>query len=190
MAKKQEFGKDGNATFNDYLWQNCNKRNPNEWMWWVQSNAPQKKMSERKQEILDKLAEKGEDGEFCNRFDDAVIKKMLKDGTVKLSRHGHSGGRGKNYTKVYLTDIQPKAEEKPVSKPFATRHADLEEAGLSYRGKNRGNKRKIKKTVKWTKEREQKHLMDCIRGTEDPKITEQLGKTKTRVKKIVIEKDV
>lgn len=107
-------------------------------MWNSQiSNAPQKKMSERMDELLDEIYDWYERpcGSFIydrvreDRKD--VLKKLLKKGLVKRERI--SDGGIKNITLIIPVHPRTKEPKKETREPYKKRNASLDGMGLKRR---------------------------------------------------------
>jgi len=153
----------------------------NDWL-----NGAQKPMKQRKAELLARIQAKGESGLGTNsiNFFQPVLDKLIKDGDVVLKRNIYrSGYHGANRTAMVATWF-PEVTEERVAEPYAKRKAAMEEAELPYRGMNQGKETVPKKVVKWSKKKDQQLTMDILKGTADKELAAQVGKTKTKMRKI------
>lgn len=146
----------------------------------------QKPMKQRKAELLAKIQKSGEGGLGTNsiNFFQPVLSKLIKDGDVVLKRNiFRSGYHGANRTAMVATWF-PEVKEERVAEPYAKRKAAMNEDDQHYKGKNQGKEHVPKKVVKWNKKKDQQLTLDILKGTADKELTAQVGKTKTKMRKI------
>jgi hypothetical protein len=190
MANKRNSPKPGSrrgvGEFRQLLWDTAKGGNQKWWEKPPKKTRGQKPMKQRKAELLATIQAKGENGLATNsiNFYQPVLNKLIKDGDVVLKRNIYrTGFHGANRTAMVATWF-PEPVEEEVREPYAKRKAALEEAGLPYKGMNQGTPRQDNQKVKWTKEKDQKLLMEVIKGTADEGLVQKVNRTKTKMRKI------
>jgi hypothetical protein len=142
-------------------------------------------LSRRKKNVLKNIEEKKETGIWVKLIEPTVLKALQDDGSIYLHREGYPWGRpsGRFYTRAVSTAYpQPDKKERQrrrqiQQEQYKQRMAD------PYPGEveeDNGPKR----TIKWTKDKHQKLLLDAIMGQADEEVVKQVTRTKTKPKKI------
>lgn len=119
-------------------------------------------MKERAANLLN-LIQKNPWGIRAYLLEKRVLAKLIKDGSVKVQNESHGDGR-ESKTVVIATN--------PIERP------EFEEAAEPVEPKV------VKKTIMWTKAKDQKLLMEVMMGTADQDLVDAVGKTKTKMRKI------
>lgn len=102
--------------------------------------SAQKPMAKRMQETMELIWKHG--AWPADRIDAKVLKRLIKQGKVKRDIRDLSGSFRKTNTIAVALIPAPKEIEKPdTGGPYAKRRAAMDDAGLSYQGKNWGKKR-------------------------------------------------
>jgi hypothetical protein len=147
-----------------------------------------KPMKQRKAELLAKIQKRGPGGWGTNsiNFFEPVLGKLIKDGDVRLKRIIYrSGFNGANRTAMVATWF-PEMEMPRYVEPHRKKREAAEAAGQHFRGENQGSLRVDTKKIMWTKEKNDKLLVDALRGEADPELVKEIGRIKTKYRKITI----
>jgi len=109
---------------------------------------------------------------------------LIKNGDVVLKRNIYrSGFNGANRTAMVAAWFPEEAAE-DNSAPWEKRNQELKDAGLHYKGKNRGKVRVHVETEMWTKAKDDKLFFEQLAGRADPELVAEVGRTKTKMRKI------
>ncbi len=119
-------------------------------------------MKQRAANVL-KLIKKQPGGMMmAHRLNKKVLAKLVKDGDVYIEngksghmRQSHSYARATGYRQPVVEEVVEEEEPKVA-----------------------------KKKIKWTKKKDQKLLIDIMMGTADPELVKEVGRTKTKFRKI------
>ena len=125
----------------------------------------QKPMSQRMQEMLADLQRSN--GRRVSCLDRKVLNRLIKKGDAKIvggARAVISNGLKHvwaNAARAVATHIPEEKEEVDTGGPFAKKKAELDEAGVHYRGKNLGRKKVVgeRKLTKQQKKKLEKQRM-------------------------------
>ena len=140
-------------------------------------------MAKRCENLLALIHEKGERGIWEHYLCDRVVAKLLERGDVYKHRE-QAGFRQRNYTHI-VSSAFPQPGKEELERRREQRQADyelrrtMEEIDATF-PKAKGPKR----TIKWSKAKQDKLLFDVLAGTADKDIVEQTRRTKTLPKKI------
>ena len=148
-----------------------------------EGQACQLPLTTRKENVLAAIEKKTETGIWVKVIEPTVLKALLDDGSVYLNRSNSLFGRptGRFYTRaVSLKFPQPDKEARERRREENKRRLLEARLDAEMQKEDTGPKR----TIKWTKDKEQKLMMDMLKGKADPKIVKQLTRTKTKPKKI------
>lgn len=126
--------------------------------------AGQKPMAQRKKEMME-LIWKYKSYQ-AHRLEKAVLKRLIKEGKVKIVTEGYGYGHGgKTNAMAVATIPAPVVEEAPYTGgPYAKRRGWAEIAGHSYRGKTHGKIRRDKpREEREAKEAEKKKMWALLK---------------------------
>ena len=114
----------------------------------------------------------------------AVLKQLIDDGEVYIE-NGKSGHIRQSHAYAVPTE-RPEMEIPRVVEPHKKKREAAEAAEQHFRGKNQGSLRVDTQTIKWNKEKDDKLLLDALRGEADPELVKEIGRIKTKYRKITI----
>lgn len=123
----------------------------------------------------------GTDKIYVNDIEPTVLKALIDDGDVYIE-NGKSGHIRQSHSYAVPTEKLEIVEGK-LGVPYSKRNADLIASGLLL-----GEEKVETKTVQWTKERDQKLLVEIMIGTADEELVKEVNRTKTKMRKIKLPK--
>lgn len=151
-----------------------------------EGQACQLPLTKRKENVLKAIEKRGEQGVWVKRIEPTVLEALLKDESVYLNRSNSVYSRrpaGKFFTNAVSTNF-PSPDKKTRERRREQMRIDCKRAQQEIDEGYPTVDKAPKKTIKWTKDKHQKLLIDAIMGQADEDVVKQVTRTKTLPKKI------
>jgi len=139
-------------------------------------------LTKRKENVLKAIESKGENGIWVKRIEPTVLDALIADEAVYLHRPPYYGS-GRNYTMAVASRF-PQPDKETRKRRQEETPAQYKQRTLETLNPAPAEESKPKKTIKWTKERHQRLLIDALMGQADEEVVKQVTRTKTKPKKI------